>query len=241
MQDNQDETKDLQSAANEWLEFGAGERDLDLSHELEPAEPVSNEVQPVISEPVETPTEQPVSETVSNAVSQQQLALIRSLVENIEAQTRQIKNILEPYGVMPEIKLKLQTGSSAADKDSDAQVIEGVFDGQVMIGPDGHEYAVPANYASKSRLIEGDILKLVINHNGAFIFKQIQPMDRRRVTGILEEAENGDFFVMAEDRRWRVLSASVTYYKGEAGDQTVVVVPRQGMSKWAAVENIVKR
>ena len=37
------------------------------------------------------------------------------------------------------------------------KVIEGVFDGQKMIGPDGKEYPVPANYASKSKLVEGDI------------------------------------------------------------------------------------
>ena len=36
---------------------------------------------------------------------------------------------------------------------------------QIMIGPDGKNYPVPANYASKSKLIEGDILKLTITPN----------------------------------------------------------------------------
>ena len=49
------------------------------------------------------------------------------------------------------------------------KVIEGVFDGQTMIGPDGKNYPVPANYASKSKLVEGDILKLTINEGGGFI------------------------------------------------------------------------
>ena len=52
-------------------------------------------------------------------------------------------------------------------------VIEGVFDGQHMIGPDGKKYSVPANYASKSKLVEGDILKLTIDRQGNFIYKQI--------------------------------------------------------------------
>jgi hypothetical protein len=110
-----------------------------------------------------------------------------------------------------------------------------------MIGPDGEQYSVPANYASKSRLVEGDILKLTISATGAFIYKQIQPIERRRVTGVLEETETGEYLVMAEDRRWHVLSASVTYYKGEPGDQVIIVMPKVGLSKWAAIENIIKR
>ena len=176
------------------------------------------------------------------ALSTQQLAMIKNLLAAIEDNTRQIKNILEPYSSnLPDIKLKLNHNSASADKDLDSEIIEGAFNGQAMIGPDGHEYAVPANYASKSRLVEGDTLKLIITKSGAFIFKQIEPVDRRRVTGVLEETETGDFFVMAEDRRWRVLPASVTYYKGESGDQAVIVIPKLGLSKWAAVENIIKR
>jgi hypothetical protein len=34
------------------------------------------------------------------------------------------------------------------------KVIEGVFDGQNMVGSDGKTYPVPANYASKSSNIE---------------------------------------------------------------------------------------
>ena len=38
------------------------------------------------------------------------------------------------------------------------KVIEGVFDGQNMVGSDAKTYPVPANYASKSKLVQGDIL-----------------------------------------------------------------------------------
>ena len=49
-------------------------------------------------------------------------------------------------------------------------VVEGVFDGERMMGTDGIKYNVPPNYASKSKLLEGDILKLVIQEDGSFIF-----------------------------------------------------------------------
>ena len=58
------------------------------------------------------------------------------------------------------------------------KVIEGVFDGQNMVGSDGKTYPVPANYASKSKLVQGDILKLTIAEDGAFLYKQIGPIPR---------------------------------------------------------------
>lgn len=126
-------------------------------------------------------------------------------------------------------------------KEVEGSVIEGFFDGEKMVGPDGKTYVVPVNYASKSRLVEGDTLKLIITDTGTFIYKQINPIERRRLVGTLDEGENGEYYVIADDRRWRVLPASITYYKGETGDEVVILIPKSGISRWAAVENVVKR
>lgn len=143
--------------------------------------------------------------------------------------------------------------------------IEGVFDGQNMVGPDGKQYSVPSNYSSKSKLVEGDILKLRITERGAFVYKQIGPIARERRVGVLERDDlTGDYVVIVpnedgdrvdvqravvercdlpvcEYRRFRILRASVTYYRGEAGDEVVLLVPKDAPSTWAAVENIIKR
>jgi len=37
------------------------------------------------------------------------------------------------------------------------------------------------------------------------------------------------------------LTASVTYFKGQENDEIIILVPKAGESKWAAVENIVKK
>jgi hypothetical protein len=132
----------------------------------------------------------------------------------------------------------------APDTDQDnegGRIIEGVFDGENMIGPDGKQYTVPANYASKSKLIEGDILKLTITPKGTFVYKQIGPIDRIRVIGTLEQSQSGGFIVTSEGKKWRVLTASVTYFKIQLGDEVVILVPKNGESKWAAVENVVKK
>jgi hypothetical protein len=124
---------------------------------------------------------------------------------------------------------------------AEGKIIEGVFDGQNMVGPDGKMYSVPANYASKSKLIEGDRLKLTITSDGSFIYKQIGPVDRQRLIGILTKDDvTNEYRVMAGDRTYRVLLASVTYFKGDTGDEVVILVPKGTPSHWAAVENIIK-
>jgi hypothetical protein len=110
-----------------------------------------------------------------------------------------------------------------------------------MIGPEGKQYPVPANYASKSKLVEGDVLKLTVAEDGSFIYKQIGPVERKKVMGILLQDEKGDYRVIAEGKTYRVLLASITYFKAEAGDEITVVVPEGIESQWAAVENVIKK
>lgn len=116
------------------------------------------------------------------------------------------------------------------------KVIEGVFDGQNMVGSDGKTYPVPANYASKSKLVQGDILKLTISEDGAFMYKQIGPIPRKQVVGTLV-LENGHYFVEVKSKKYRVLLASVTYFKAKPGDQISVNIPEDDNgTEWAALE-----
>lgn len=116
------------------------------------------------------------------------------------------------------------------------KVIEGVFDGQNMLGPDGKTYPVPANYASKSKLVQGDILKLTIADDGGFIYKQIGPVPRKQVIGTLLQHDGG-YFVDVAGKEYRILLASVTYFKGQIGDQVSVILPEDETDvEWAALE-----
>ncbi|MBI3983731.1 hypothetical protein HY346_00330, partial [Candidatus Microgenomates bacterium] len=94
---------------------------------------------------------------------------------------------------------------------------------------------VPANYASKSKLVQGDILKLTIADDGTFIYKQIGPVPRKKVIGNLSQ-KNGHYYVDVEGKEYRVLLASVTYFKVQPNDQVTVVVPEDDSSEWAAIE-----
>jgi hypothetical protein len=126
--------------------------------------------------------------------------------------------------------------STLQAEDNLGKIIEGVFDGQTMVGSDGKTYPVPANYASKSKLVQGDILKLTIADDGTFLYKQIGPIPRKQVVGKLTQ-ENGHYFVDVNGRQLRVLLASVTYFKAKPGDQVSVNVPEDDThAEWAALE-----
>lgn len=182
----------------------------------------------------------------SGALDSDAIAEIKSSLAIIQSNLVRIHRLLggESSSQMSEVVLS-QRGKinvPREDEDGSPRVIEGVFDGQMMIGPDGQKYQVPPNYASKSKLVEGDILKLTITKTGSFIYKQIGPIDRERLVGALVKDEvSGDFKVKVGDKIYKVLQASVTYFKGEEGDEIVVLIPKNAESKWAAVENILKR
>jgi hypothetical protein len=128
------------------------------------------------------------------------------------------------------------TPKSSTQEDVTGKVIEGVFDGQVMVGPDGKNYPVPANYASKSKLLEGDVLKLTIADDGSFIYKQIGPIERKQVIGTLTQ-HDGAYYVETNGKEYRILLASVTFFRLHEGDQVTIIVPEDNPeAQWAAVE-----
>lgn len=159
-----------------------------------------------------------------------QIKRLRSLIAEAETSLAAAKElILSVLG--DDIK---QTKST---KDENiGKIIEGVFDGQNMVGSDSKTYPVPANYASKSKLVQGDILKLTIDEDGTFLYKQIGPIPRKQVVGSLE-LEEGHYFVKVGKKKYRVLLASVTYFKAKPGDQVSVNVPQEDPdAEWAALE-----
>lgn len=168
---------------------------------------------------------------------------LKNLVEAAEISLQQARTVLISLVGSQEEKLLAgeakKIGTISAGEGG--QVIEGIFDGQNMLGPDEKKYSVPANYASKSKLVEGDSLKLTITADGSFVYKQINLLDRDRLVGQLSiDDKTNEFRVLANNKSYRVLTASITYYKGEAGDKVTILVPKGKESTWAAVENIFK-
>ncbi len=169
------------------------------------------------------------------------------MAELPEKQLKRLKNLLQEAEVNLATAKELLSsllgddgqivvGKSAPSVVPEGKVIEGIFDGQVMVGPDGKNYPVPANYASKSKLVEGDLLKLTITEDGSFVYKQISPAPRKQVVGTLT-THDGGYYVEVMGREYRILLASVTFFRLKEGDQVSVAIPSDNEdATWAAVE-----
>jgi hypothetical protein len=163
-------------------------------------------------------------------VPEKQIKRLRALIQ--EAET----NLAAANELLISLVGEDEKVTQAVKEEALGKIIEGVFDGQNMVGSDGKTYPVPANYASKSKLVQGDILKLTIADDGAFLYKQIGPVPRKQVVGDLK-LENGHYTVEVGGRGYRVLLASVTYFKAKPGDQVSVNIPEDDTNvEWAAIE-----
>lgn len=196
---------------------------------------------------LQVPIEQPDAEggEILNSF-ETKLTLAKKLIFNLKNDLSNLERLLaseaESADLEQFIRKTVTDEGEVMHPVNEGKIVEGVFDGQNMIGSDGKLYMVPPNYASKSKLVEGDIMKLTIQPNGSFLYKQIGPIERQRVMGVLTRDEvTNDWRVVGDGRKYSILTASVTYFKGQAGDDIVILIPKNAPSKWAAVENIIKR
>jgi len=244
--ENQNKNQSLSDNGNL---FGFGD-DLDINHHsIDFEKEINLNLPKEEEEDSSAPKKTDEKKTDAVTISRSKIILIKKLLSNIKENNDRLLEMLavilpsdeeESIG-LSQIGEENQKAVGEEINEIEGVIIEGVFDGENMIGPDGKQYSVPANYASKSKLVEGDIMKLTITPKGTFIYKQIGPIERTRIVGTLEKDGDGGFKVKSEAGEWRVLPASVTYFKGNNGDETIILVPKTGDSKWAAVENIIRK
>ena len=115
---------------------------------------------------------QDTNDQLSENEKDHKIEMLRQMMLNAE------KTMQSAKAMLLQLEGKKKTGrKKKINEDTEGNVIEGTFDGQIMIATDGKQYPVPANYASKSKLVEGDVLKLTITSDGSFIYKQINNKD----------------------------------------------------------------
>jgi hypothetical protein len=164
-------------------------------------------------------------------------------IEAAEAALKLAKQYLGVEGTMPLSKTSKtysEKASALSGVSGEGRVIEGVFDGQNMVDKKGAVHPVPANYASKSKLIPGDVLKLTVTDEGKFLYKQIGPVERRTIIGPLVHS-NGQYQVLAEGKAFNVLLASVTYFRASVGDEVTLIIPMGEDSQWGAIEAVLPK
>lgn len=166
-------------------------------------------------------------------IPEKQIKRLRSLISEAETNLSAAKELL--VSILGDGET-ITVPSASINSSPEGKIVEGIFDGQIMIGPDGKNYPVPANYASKSKLVEGDILKLTIADDGRFLYKQIGPVERQTVIGTLTHHDD-KYFVEVAGKEYQILYASVTYFHLREGSQVSVTIPAKNAdAAWAAVE-----
>lgn len=169
-------------------------------------------------------------------------------LETAEAALKLAKQLINEAGDLPitskgdsKVYAEKAATMSKAGASEGGRVIEGVFDGQNMIDQKGTVYPVPANYASKSKLIPGDVLKLTVTEEGKFLYKQIGPVERKTVIGPLVY-NDGQYQVLGDNKAYNVLLASVTYFRAAVGDEVTLIIPMDAnQADWGAIEAVLPK
>ena len=117
--------------------------------------------------------------------------------------------------------------------------VEGVYDGQYLLGEDGKKYEVPANYAAKSRLVYGDKLKM-IEEVGKTLFKQLEKVERKKLEGVLSKKE-GKWYVLTNEGTFKISDVAAEFNNAALNEKAVVIVPAGNVTaEFAALDRIVR-
>ncbi len=116
--------------------------------------------------------------------------------------------------------------------------IVGKYDGKQLITEAGETYEVPSNYAAKSKLVYGDILKL-IEEDGKKLFKQIERVRKERVEGILTK-KDGEWFLLTDRGSYKVSEAAAKFQNAQLNSQATAYLPADNMDAPFAALDVVE-
>ncbi len=162
---------------------------------------------------------------------------IMTAEKSIKNANKLLKTVLEEEGVTLSSSVTLDASDMNSYMSEDAKIVEWVFTGDEMLGSDRNNYPVPANYASKSKLVQGDKLKLTIAANGKMMYKQIAPIERETKAGLLIK-EKEKFQVITDGQTYDLLTAAVTHFKAEVWDNISVIIPAWKAATFAAIDMV---
>lgn len=151
-----------------------------------------------------------------------------------------LKDILEEQGINLEDDIDLDTRWLHTYESEESKIIEWVFTWEEMLWVDNHKYPVPVNYASKSKLVQWDRLKLTIETNWRMLYKQIKPIEREIKVWLLTK-DQWKFQVISEWATYNVLTAAVTHFKAEIWDNISVIIPLWKQANFAAIEAVIPK
>jgi len=216
------------------------------------AEPKATKPAAKPAAPVKAATPKKVNKEEMMQKHQQMVQFVQNMLGNMENDMKRIKLTLNQLA-----KFDPENPESVEHKDAEqmmgeqelksyseenAEVVEGKFDGYFMIGADQKKYPVPLNYSSKTKLVPWDYLKLKILEDGKFIYKLIQPVERKHIRAVLSKTDDNKFIAITDDgKNYFLNQAAVTFFKGKSGDELYILINDKEEMGFAAIEAIIKK
>lgn len=107
-------------------------------------------------------------------------------------------------------------------------ICHGVYDGVQFIAHDYYNntinnYPLSSNYASKSMLVAGDGLKLVIDTQWNISYKLIKPVPRKHIQWVLFKEWHQYLALWSDQCRYKLNPAAVSYFKGKVWDSVSLI------------------
>lgn len=170
-----------------------------------------------------------------------QIKALRDLVQSAENSIRSARKILDSMiGDSPREEFDISGTGLSSYQSGDDKIVEWVFTGDSMLGPDGAVYPVPQNYSSKSLLVQWSRLKATIEWQGGIKYKIIEEIPFETSIGIV--TKNGDKYEITTDKKtYKVLMAAITFHKCSVGDTVTIRTPKWKDATYAVIESIVPK
>lgn len=163
---------------------------------------------------------------------------IISAEKSINNAKKLLKEVLEENKLNLDSEVNYDTSWLNSYSSDDSKIIEWLFTWEEMLGSDWNRYPVPANYSSKSKLVQWDKLKLTIAWNWKMLYKQIAPIERTFLTWLVTK-EKDKYQVIAEWNTYDLLTAAVTHFKANIWDSITVIIPTWKQATFAAIEALI--
>lgn len=158
--------------------------------------------------------------------------------KSIKNAKKLLKDLLEENNISLEWEIDLDIKWLNSYNSWENKIIEWIFTWEEMLWSDSNIYPVPANYASKSKMVQWDKLKLTIDWSWRMVYKQIAPIERETKTWLLTK-EKEKYQVISDSKTYNVLTAAVTHFKWQIWDKITVIVPKWKDATFAAIDSII--
>ena len=177
-------------------------------------------------------------------MTKKRIAAIKDFIDTAEKSLKNARKllweVLQEENIDLSADLNLDTKGLSKYESGESKIIEWVFTGEDMLGVDENKYLVPVNYASKSKLVQWDRMKLTIDGSWKMLYKQIQQIDRETKVWLLTQ-DKGKYQVVSDGVSYDVLTAAVTHFKAEIGDNVTVLIPAWREATFWAIEAVMPK